>query len=324
MLDLLTIGDIKLDTFIVVPDASVMCDIRLPECKLCIAYGKKIPVTAMVSQIAGTAPNVAIGVAKFQKKTGVVSAMGNDDIHVHAKHFLKRHNVNTRHIVGKPGMKSSAATVLTFKGESTQFVAHANIEYRLTETITPPSWIHISELGEGYVHLYADAITMHKKHGTKISVNPGTIQIHEAKTALFNLLRVADILFLNMNEARTLLNIQNGDSILSIMAGLRNLGPTTVVVTDGAHGAYGFDGKSLLFCPIFPGKLIEATGAGDAFSSGFLGATLHDRPISDALMFGSINASSVVGHVGPTSGLLTFTDINSLIKHKPTYKTKKL
>lgn len=324
MLDLLTIGDIKLDTFIIVPDASVMCDLHMPECKLCVAYGKKIPVTAMTSQIAGTAPNVAIGVAKFQKKTGVISVMGNDDIHVHAKHFLKKHGVSTKHIVGKPGVRSSAATVLTYKGESTQFVAHANAEYRLLDSTARPSWLHISELGEGYENLYADAIKIKKNFKTKLSVNPGTIQIQEAKTILFNLLRAADILFVNMNEARTILNIKNGDSIHGIMAGLHHLGPQTIIMTDGAHGSYGFDGKDLLFCPIFPGKNIEATGAGDAFSSGVLGATFHNHSLAEALMFGSVNATSVIGHIGPTAGLLTITEMKSLLKNKPTFKTKKL
>ena len=324
MLDLMTVGDIKLDTFILVPDASVMCTLHMPDCKLCIAYGKKIPVTAMTSQIAGSAPNVAVGVAKFQKKTGVVSVMGNDDIHVHAKSFLKRHSVSATHVVAKPGVRSSSATVLTYKAESTQFVDHANVEYRLPNTTKRASWIHISELGEGYEKLYADAIAIKKHHGTKISFNPGTVQISEAKTALFHLLRVTDILFVNMTEARSILHIQNSESIHGIVAGLHHLGPQIVVVTDGAHGAYAFDGTSLSFAPAFPGDRVEATGAGDAFSSGFLGAMLHKLSIDDALKFGSANAASVIAQVGPTAGLKTFADLKKSLANTPSYKTKTL
>lgn len=324
MLDLMTVGDIKLDTFILVPDASVMCALHMPDCKLCIAYGKKIPVTAMTSQIAGSAPNVAVGVAKFQKKTGVVSIMGNDDVHAHAKSFLKRHNVSATHVVAKVGVRSSAATVLTYKGESTQFVDHANVEYRLPDTTKRASWIHVSELGEGYEQLYADAIAMKKHHSTQISFNPGTVQIAEEKTALFNLLRATDILFLNMNEARSLLHVQNGESVHGIVAGLHHLGPAIVVLTDGANGAYAFDGTTLVFAPVFPGDRVEATGAGDAFSSGFLGAMLHKLPIDEALKFGSANAASVIAQVGPTTGLQTFADLKKALATHPTYTTKTL
>lgn len=324
MLDLLTVGDIKLDTFILVPDASVMCSLHMPECKLCVAYGKKIPVTAMTSQIAGSAPNVAVGVAKFQKKTGVVSIMGNDDVHTHAKAFLQRHNVSATHVIAKPGVRSSAATVLTYKGESTQFVDHTNVEYRLPDSTKHAQWIHISELGEGYETLYDDAIAMKKHHGTQISFNPGAVQIAEGKTVLFNMLRVTDILFVNMSEARTLLHIQNGESVHGIVAGLHHLGAATVVLTDGANGAYAFDGTTLSFAPIFPGDRVEATGAGDAFASGFLGATLQGLPLQDALKLGSANAASVIGQIGPTHGLKTLTELKKMLEQHPTYSTKTL
>lgn len=324
MLDLLTVGDIKLDTFLLLPDASVMCDLRDSNCKLCVDYGKKIPVTTILSQIAGTAPNVAIGVAKFGKKTGVVSVMGADDIYDHAKRFLKRHQVNTTHVTGKPGLRSSAATVLSYKGESTQFVDHVDVEYHLPDTVKRADWVHISELGEGYATLYQDAIVMKKYHGTKISFNPGTIQIQEAKSVFFDLLRSADVLFLNMHEAKTVLKIEKDDAIRNILAGLRAMGPEVVVVTDGIKGAYAFDGKMVTSAPMFPGKRIEATGAGDAFSSGFLGAMLCDLSHDEALQYASVNAASVVGAVGPTAGLLGAKEIALALKKHASYRTTAL
>jgi ribokinase len=322
MLDLMTVGDMKLDTFLLLPDASVMCDLHLPECKLCVAYGKKIPVTTMRSQIAGTAPNVAIGASKFGMKTGVVSVMGKDDIFDHAKRFLKRHRVNTTHVISRPGLHSSAATVLTYKGESTQFVDHVDVEYRLPDTTKRARWIHIAELGDGYTKLFHDAIAIKKRHGTRISFNPGSIQLKEQKTALFDLLRVTDVLFLNMNEARILLSITNEDHIRGILSGLQNLGPRHVVVTDGQHGAYAFDGATITFAPMFPGKRIEATGAGDAFSSGFLGALFHDHSLAEALPYGAANAASVVQYVGPTEGLRTYAELTRSLAAHHHYKTR--
>ncbi len=322
MLDLLTVGDIKLDTFLLLPDASVMCALNAPECKLCITYGKKIPVTTMRSQIAGTAPNVAIGVAKFGKNTGIVSMMGHDEIYEHAKTFLKHYKVNTRYILGKSGLHSSAATVITYKGESTQFVDHTDVTYRLPDSTKHATWVHIAELGDGYAELYRDAIAAKKLHDTKISFNPGTIQIRDAKTILFDLLRVTDVLFVNMQEARALLSLPKQDiTIRGIITSLRNLGPSCVVVTDGKNGAYAFNGESLAFAPMFPGKRIEATGAGDAFSSGFLGAMLNGHTHIEALEYASANAASVVGFVGPTLGLLTYAALTKTLRKHKAYRT---
>ena len=127
-----------------------------------------------------------------------------------------------------------------------------------------------------------------------------------------------------MNEARTLLHIQNGESVHGVVAGLHHLGPTIVALTDGANGAYAFDGTSLVFAPAFPGERVEATGAGDAFSSGFLGAMLHNLSVDDAVRFGSANAASVITQVGPTAGLRTFADLKKALENNPTYKTKTL
>ncbi|MCR4312199.1 MAG: PfkB family carbohydrate kinase [Candidatus Uhrbacteria bacterium] len=323
MLDLLTVGDIKLDTFIQLPDASLACDLKMPDCKLCIAYGKKIPVANVVSQIAGSAPNVAIGVAKMGMKTAVYSVMGEDATAAHAHAFLKEHDVVTKYIDEEPGLRSSSAAVLNYKGESTQLVDHLDTEYRLPSPFPAVKWLHVSELGSKYTRLYQDAIRAHQK-GVLISFNPGSVQLKERKPILADLIAATHLLFLNMNEARTLLRIENGDGIHAIMAGLISLGPKLVVVTDGIHGAYAFDGKQLDRVSAFPGKRVEATGAGDAFTSGFLGATLLGKPHREALRHASVNAASVVGFIGPTKGLLSHNEIEKRLRERPSFKSTEL
>ena len=56
---MITIGDTKLDTFVVLDEASLQCQLKMPDCQLCIAYGEKIVVDVVEYQIAGTAQNVA-------------------------------------------------------------------------------------------------------------------------------------------------------------------------------------------------------------------------------------------------------------------------
>lgn len=323
MYDILTIGGIKLDTFILIPDASVTCELKMPSCKLCIDYGKKNPVKDIDIQIAGSAPNVAIGIRKMNKTSAVYSEMGKDIIHTLAIEFLKKHKVESKFV--KPsGEDSSFAAVLNYKGESTQLVKQNGGEYRLPSRLPSTAWIHISELGKGYEKLYRDLIKAKKTKKFKISFNPGAVQINERKKELYELMKIADVVFLNKVEALTILKEEAEMDDHIIMANLKNIGPAYVVVTDGRNGAFAFDGKQLDYAPMFPGKRVEATGAGDAFATGFLGALMHGKPHAEALKWGSVNAASVVNQIGPTKGLLSHTKIKQRLKARPSYKTKEL
>jgi ribokinase len=92
---------------------------------------------------------------------------------------------------------------------------------------------------------------------------------------------------------------------------LSKLGPKIVVVTDGPAGAYCFDGDKDYFAPIIEAPVIERTGAGDAFGSGFMAAIIYGKSVEDALLWGSKNSASVLGHVGPQKGLLTTKEITT-------------
>lgn len=324
MLDLLSVGAIKLDTFIVLPEASLACELKTAECKLCVDYGKKIPVQAFVTQTAGSAPNVAVGLAKMGFKTSIVSYMGDDPAYHQAMAFLRQHKVATEHIKKQKGFHSSAAVVLNYKGESTQLVDHVPHEYRLPLSSPAAKFIHLSELGGGYEKLYRDAIALHKKRGVRLSLNPGSIQIHELKPVLFELIKKTEVLFLNMSEARQVARVENGEEIKTLMLKLKALGPSYVVVTDGQNGAYAFNGEQLDHVPMFPGKRIEATGAGDAFTSGFMGAILKGKPHREALRWGSVNGASVVSTVGPTTGLLSHTEIVKRLGARKSFKSVEL
>jgi sugar/nucleoside kinase (ribokinase family) len=237
--------------------------------------------------------------------------------------FLAKHKVSTKFVKKQKGYRSSAAVVLNYKGESTQLVDHVSHSYRLTKA-PATKFLHISELGGDYADLYKDTIHLKKSKDVKISFNPGAIQIQERKKIFLELISATEVLFVNLVEARKIVKADNGEEIRGIMLKLKALGPHYVVVTDGQNGAYAYDGETLVKAPMFPGKRVEATGAGDGFATGFLGAILKGKDHEEALRWGSVNAASVVGEVGPTAGLLSVSEIQSRLKAKPSYKVNSL
>lgn len=323
MYNLIAIGDIKLDTFVVLDEASLQCQLKMPECLLCLEYGGKIAVSVVASQIAGSAPNVAVGLSRQKRKTAIISNMGVDGTQELAIKFLAKEKVSSRYIHVAKDEPSSYSVVLNFKGDRTILTSHIRHVYHLPPHLPKTAWVHVGEMGLGYETLYRSVAARARSNGLKVSLNPGSIQIQEKGKALLGLIKETDVLFVNREEAQAITG-ESSIEIHHLAPALLKLGCKEVVITDGKNGSYYFDGKAIQFCPLFPGKAVETTGAGDAFTTGFLGARLAGLAATESMKWGAVNAASVVGFVGPTAGLLTAGQIKSRVRQHKTFGVKSL
>ncbi len=89
-------------------------------------------------------------------------------------------------------------------------------------------------------------------------------------------------------------------------------------MTDGANGAYAYDGEKIFFVPIYnTDSSYESTGAGDSFAAGVISALILDKKLEEALLWGPINAMSVVSYVGAQKGLLSREKITEYLVNAP-------
>jgi sugar/nucleoside kinase (ribokinase family) len=112
-----------------------------------------------------------------------------------------------------------------------------------------------------------------------------------------------DVLFLNSDEAQYLTKIkwpQKNKVLKKLHQTTKNL----VVVTEGKRGAYAFDGKFYYYIPTLQVKVVNATGAGDAFSSAFLAGLIKKNEVAYALKLGIINSTNVIQKMGAKNGIL--------------------
>ena len=128
-------------------------------------------------------------------------------------------------------------------------------------------------------------------------------QLKIGKEALLFAFAKTEVIFLNKEEAAKLLDLPTGD-VKKLLDGLRELGVKVAVVTDGPAGTYCSDGQRYLYMPIVEAPVVERTGAGDAFGSGFLAAYIAGKSLEECLKWGTVNSASVLGFTGSTSGLL--------------------
>ena len=124
---------------------------------------------------------------------------------------------------------------------------------------------------------------------------------------------ITSILILNLEEAVRLI----GEKPLPKMhIDLQKLGPKLTVITDGKNGASGFDGENLVKVSAYTdGRDIkDKTGAGDAFSSGFISAIFHKKPLKEALGWGAINSFGEITKESAGTGLFTKEEMEKTVR----------
>ncbi|MBP5982333.1 MAG: sugar kinase [Fluviicola sp.] len=131
------------------------------------------------------------------------------------------------------------------------------------------------------------------------------IALDDLKTTL----KLVDVLIINDEEARQL---SNEYSLVKAAKVIRSMGPSTLIIKKGEHGALLFQGEKVFFAPALPLEdVFDPTGAGDTFAGGFIGfiAATDDASFENmkrAIIAGSALASFCVEKFG-TQRLLEIT-----------------
>lgn len=140
------------------------------------------------------------------------------------------------------------------------------------------------------------------------------IALDDLKTTL----KLVDVLIINDEEARQL---SNEYSLVKAAKVIRAMGPSTLIIKKGEHGALLFQGEKVFFAPALPLEdVFDPTGAGDTFAGGFIGfiAASDDASFENmkrAIIAGSALASFCVEKFGTQRLLeITRTEIDERIK----------
>ncbi len=105
-----------------------------------------------------------------------------------------------------------------------------------------------------------------------------------------------DTLFCNEEEVEALMQTTDLEAAITALAAQ----VPTLVVTRGAQGALAVQGDVRAEVPAEPvARVVDTTGAGDTFTSGFLAGQLQGLSLADSLTMGAVCAAECIGHYGP-------------------------
>lgn len=326
MHDFVAIGDTVTDAFIKLEKAEVVGKPDTAEYKICLPFAEKVPYESVtVVPAVGNAANAAVSAARLGLNSALVSNIGSDEQGKECLAALEVNGVDPKFVKVNQGQKTNYHYVLWYEDERTILIKHEKYEYALPE-ISSPKWVYFSSVAETaypYHEYVADWLDIHTS--TRFAFQPGKNEIALGKEKLARFYKRADAFFCNVEEAGTILGIPTL-GIQELLKRMRELGPKTVVITDGPRGAYSYDGTDMWFLPIFPDGLQakERTGAGDAFSSTCVAALSLGIDLPTALAWGAVNSASVVQDIGAQRGLLTKSELLKRLASAPNFKAEKL
>lgn len=317
--DIISIGDATIDTFLFVKDIEVK-EIGGQK-KAIISWGDKLPVQQLARTVAGNAANNAVGSSRLGMKTAFYTVLAHDAGGREIVHKMRKEKVDTSYIVIDDKHGTNASSVLSHDGERTIFVYHEHRKYKLPK-FSESKWVYLTSMGDGFEKIYGDLAKYIDHYKVKVGFNPGTFQLRQGTKANAKILQRTELLSVNKEEAQFW--VGDTEDIEELCVRLHKLGPKAIALTDGRKGAYSWSSEGLFYLPEYPGDRIEATGAGDSFTTAYIAGLFYGLPHSQAIRWGPVNAGSVVMTIGPQEGLLDRSEIEKRLKKMKKFESMKM
>jgi ribokinase len=343
-MNVLTIGGAMLDTIVTIDSDKIeQMKMRNAESSfLLLEEGLKTEADQIAMHCGGGAINAAVAAARLGHTASVIAKVGRD---AKAKTILDRlaeQGVDLQWIAIDSEAPTGAsviisshernAAVFTYRGANTRLSA----EDFPAEAFAGRDLVYVANLSNESADRFPLIVARAKAAKARLAVNPGVRQLTARFDDFWSSLAQIDILCINRREAQTLMprllqtygeggaplavrsgepvpplakrGLRNGGyemSLVKFLRALLGLGVGSVVLTDGANGAFIATGQDLYYREAQRVVAEATTGAGDSFSATFACYFTNSGDVARSLAAAVLNAASVVKFVDTQSGLLT-------------------
>jgi len=301
---ILTFGAATQDVFLTGKALHARRDVRTRDYVEQFPLGAKVEVDDIHFDTGGDATNAAVTFARQGFAVGYTGKIGHDPAGAEVIRVLRREGVTTDRVVYDPKLSTAFSVLLVAAGgERTVLICRGASHTLKAKDIAirniEADWFYISSLG-GNLDLLGKLLRHANNHGIQVAIDPGQGELSQIKK-LRALLPLVTVLKANAEELRVLFG---GNDLKETVVRAADTCPY-VVGTDGPAGSYAAVAGKLYQAGAYQKvRVVDRTGAGDAFGSGFVAALAKGLPVEDALSLGSANATSVVTQFGAKTGIL--------------------
>ncbi len=319
MFDVVTFGSATIDLFVETErERGLTLHTSQGEEKL-IAYptGEKILIKEPHIDIGGGGTNTATAFRRFGLRTAYCGCLGEDEHGNNVVDWLghegidfvgTRTHVSTNMSIVLDSTRLADRTILVYKGSSDE-LSFADLDLA---SVRATWWYFPSMVGKSFWTMI-ELMRYARAHDIALAFNPSIYQAQLGFDALKEPLTSAQVVIMNKEEAEAL--VGKSDSCAELCRRLRQSGCEIVLITDGSRGATLLYADTLYSAaPRTDVTVVETTGAGDCFASSFLAGLIQGLSAEESLRLAFVNAESLISHIGPKNGLLSFDEARLLVE----------
>ena len=276
------------------------------------ALGSEVLAQEMRMVLGSASAIFASGIARLGHTVGFVSKTGDDDFGRFCRNELRNCGIATNRLL--ESARPTGATIVLSTPDDRALVTHLGAIADLGYDDLPPhlfrdfrhlhltSYFLQARLRPDFPRLIREA----KAAGLTVSFDPNSDPTQEWSPEIWEVLSMADVVFVNESEAYALTGAINIAEALSMLAERT----TCAVVKMGSEGAAAARGTERMHVDTFRVDVVDTTGAGDSFAAGFVHGLLTERSLRDCLLLanatGALSATGVGGTAAqPNASMLS-------------------
>ena len=250
----------------------------------------------------GAALYFSTAAALWGARVTLISRIGEDYPKSNLKRMRKA-GLNIEYVKTIPGKTMAGRTIYDQDGGRT-YKMYTSRERRMALTPMPGDWlvdptapppmVHVSTMPPDSQIPWLETL---KPEVSWVSLDTDISFVQQQREPVMQAFRLADICFLNRQEAEALFPSVGLHSLIRMIAAL---GPSVVALKQGGDGALIYDARvdTILHIAAVPANVLDVTGAGDAFAAGFKVGFAETKDIREAGRRGSVTASMAIEGFG--------------------------
>ena len=253
----------------------------------------------------GSAANVACGISRLGVTSGFIGNVGGDYFGQLLRDGLRRERVDISRLKVRSGNSGSVIAIVSKGGERILFAyqgANAKLSPENIDKnyIRAASYIFLSSIeGEEAIAAMELASRYAKEAGVEVFFDPGYIFVEKGMKGLAGILNKATIVKFNETEIKEL---TKREELLDASETIAEYGPKIILTTLGERGCFLYSVSVKKFVESYREFIpIDKTGAGDAFSCGFIFGDLKNWDLEKSAKFANLIASISITRIGARS-----------------------
>ena len=243
----------------------------------------------------GSAANAVFAMSRMGFSTGFIGTVGNDP----DGEFLIRSmgRVDCSH-VKRTNSTGMCVSLIAEQDRSLMVLPNANSDLVITEEdveyANDAVIVHLSSFAAESALREQTRLVRSLADDVTVSFDPGEVYANKGLNAIHPIIERTSVMFVNEREVRAI----TGQKGVAGVADLLSMGPTTVVLKMGEAGSTVFSGGANHFIPAKRVKVVDKTGAGDVYASGFLAGMIRGWNAEDCGEFATLAAAGSIASAG--------------------------